>query len=164
MSDAKQMLAELQAEIRAQESATAENKRFANKLCVRMGMAPLYTVIENQETSAPLSIQADQFYGQPLAGAIRTILEMRRALKQGPASLNDIFDALIKGGYKFETKNEDNSKRGLRQSLTKNVALFHKLPNGMFGLTEWYPKVKRRGEAEVPEISAQDQQAEGGEK
>lgn len=164
MSDAKQMLAELQAEIRAQEAATAENKRFANKLCARMGMAALYAVVDPQEANVPLSIQADQFYGQPLAGAIRTILEMRRALKQGPASLTDIFSALVAGGYKFETKNEDNAKRGLRQSLTKNVAQFHKLPNGMFGLTEWYPKVKRRGEANATEATEPDSETEEGEK
>jgi hypothetical protein len=161
MSDARRMLADLQDEIRKQEAKTAEDKRFANKLCERMGMPPAYAVTEPQESSIPLSIQADQFYGQPLAGAIRTILEMRRALKQGPAGLNDIYSALIAGGYKFETKNEENSKRGLRQSLTKNVAQFHKLPNGMFGLTEWYPKVKRRSEA-APE-PAEQEPTDGGE-
>jgi hypothetical protein len=167
MSDARQWLAELQDEIRKQEAKTAEDKRFANKLCERLRIPPAYVITDQQENSVPLSIQADQFYGQPLAGAIRTILEMRRALKQGPAGLNDLYGALVAGGYKFETKNEENAKRGLRQSLTKNVAQFHKLPNGLFGLTEWYPKVKRRGEvveaADAAATEAEDNDT-GGEK
>src|SRR5688572_25826046 len=120
MSDARQLLASMQADISKLEAKLAEEKRFANRLAEKLGIPPVYVVVDQQEASVPLSIQADQFYGQPLAGAIRTILEMRRALKQGPAGLNDIFNALTAGGYKFETKNEENAKRGLRQSLTKN--------------------------------------------
>jgi hypothetical protein len=88
---------------------------------------------------------------------------MRRALKQGPAGLSDIYSALVRGGYKFETKNEENAKRGLRQSLTKNVAQFHKLPNGMFGLTEWYPKVGRRRVPDGANGAETPQEPEGGE-
>lgn len=158
MSDAKELLAKLQADIRKQEEETAGDKRFANRLAEKLGLPPVYAIVEATETSVPLSIQADQFYGQPLAGAIRTILEMRKALKQGPASLNDIYSALVAGGYKFETKNEENSKRGLRQSLTKNVGTFHKLPNGLFGLTDWYPKIKRKGSDQAAPASGDDEQ------
>jgi len=93
--------------------------------------------------SVNLAIQSDQFYGQPLASSIRTILELRKALNQGPATINEIHAALVEGGFGFETKNEDNAKRGLRISITKNTSLFHKLPNGKFGLLEWYPNAKQ---------------------
>lgn len=143
-------IAELQEDIRKLEAEVMENKRMVNKLAVKAGMALIYAESDiSASNGVPLSIQADQFYGQPLASAMRTILEMRRALKQGPAAVNDIYAALNQGGYKFDTKNEENSKRGLRISLMKNTDVFHKLPNGLFGLTEWYPKVKKRGDTET---------------
>lgn len=165
MSDhIRQTIAEMQEDVRKLEAEAAETKRMVNKLAARAGLPLVYAEAElNVSASVPLSIQADQFYGQPLASCIRTILEMRRALKQGPASLNDIYSALIQGGYKFETKNEDNSKRGLRQSLTKNVQQFHKLPNGLFGLSEWYPNVKKRGAASrAEEPVEQTEEQDGG--
>lgn len=119
-------------------------------------MPPMYQDTELHEGgSVSLSIQGDQFYGQPLATCIRQILEMRKALKQGPATVNEIFGALVQGNYQFETKNEDNAKRGLRISLTKNTSIFHKLPNGKFGLLDWYPNAKTakppRGDTEEEE-------------
>lgn len=139
----KQTIADLQAKLKEQEAAVLDSKRLINNLCKLAGMPEMYAEAELQAASGPsLSIQSDQFYGQPLSTCIRQILEMRRALKQGPATVNDIYDSLAAGGFKFETKNEDNAKRGLRISLTKNTAIFHKLPNGKFGLLEWYPSAK----------------------
>lgn len=91
-----------------------------------------------------LSIRSDQFYGQPLAAAIRTILEMRRKQERGPATVNEIYGALIEGGFAFDTRNDENAKRGLRVSLTKNSVTFHKLPNGKYGLLDWYPGAKTK--------------------
>ena len=148
----RRTIEELQLELRKQEADVADTKQIINKLCVRAGMPPMYAETDpSASSSIQLSIQSDQFYGQPLAANIRTILEMRRASKQGPASVNDIYAGLQQGGYRFETKDEQNAKRGLRVSLTKNTALFHKLPNGLFGLTDWYPKIKRREAAAAQE-------------
>jgi hypothetical protein len=139
----KQTIADLQDELRQQEQSVIETKRLINTLCKRAGMDPIYGDAELAISSGPsLSIRGDQFYGQPLATCIREILEMRKALNQGPATVNEIYDALATGGFKFETKNEDNAKRGLRISLTKNTSIFHKLPTGKFGLLEWYPNAK----------------------
>lgn len=157
MSDhIQQTIADLQAKLSVQESDVVKTKRLINQLCEMSGLSPMYQDADLHEGSGPsLSIQGDQFYGQPLATCIRQILEMRKALKQGPATVNEIFDALVQGNYQFETKNEDNAKRGLRISLTKNTAIFHKLPNGKFGLLEWYPNVKTvkqpRGDTEDEE-------------
>jgi hypothetical protein len=139
----KPAIAILQTELKEQEQQVIETKKLINSLCKRSGMPPMYADAElTVSGGVPLSIRSDQFYGQPLAGSIREILQMRRALNQGPATVNEIYDSLHEGGFKFETKNEDNSKRGLRISLMKNTAVFHKLPNGKFGLLEWYPNVK----------------------
>ncbi len=133
----------LESQLKKQQRVVMETKRAINAIFLAGGEAPRYSDSDAEETSAPsLSIQSDQFYGQPLAASIRQILEMRRALKQGPVTVNELYDSLLVGGFKFETKNEDNAKRGLRISLTKNTVTFHKLPNGKFGLLEWYPNAK----------------------
>jgi hypothetical protein len=92
-------------------------------------------------------MRRDQFYGVPLATAIREYLQMRRASNLGPATVNDIHAALVSGGFVFETRNEANAKRALYISLGKNTLMFHKLPSGtdataVFGLKEWYPRTK----------------------
>ena len=163
----KRTIADLQEELREQERTVTETKRLINQLCKRAGMPPMYTDAELQARSGPgLSIRSDQFYGQGLSTAIREILDMRKALNRGAATLNEIYDALMEGGYKFDTKNEDNSKRGLRISLTKNTSIFHKLPNGKFGLLEWYPNAKaakKRADDADDDASVEEQEEAAGE-
>lgn len=138
-----QAVALLEAQLKKQERAALDTKRAVNAIYMAAGESPRYSDSDLGESTGPsLAIRSDQFYGQPLAASIREVLEMRRALKQGPATVNELYEALLQGGFKFDTKNEDNSKRGLRISLTKNTVTFHKLPNGKFGLLEWYPNAK----------------------
>ncbi len=149
-----QAVALLEGQLKKQERAAAETKRAVNAIFLAAGEPPRYSESDFEESRGgpSLSIRSDQFYGQPLAASIREILEMRRALKQGPVTVNELYEALLRGGFKFETKNEDNAKRGLRISLTKNTVTFHKLPDGKFGLLEWYPKAK----AAKPKINGED--------
>lgn len=158
-------IAHYQSKLREQEKSVLRTKALINELCVEAGIEPLYANLATEDGGGvQLAIQADQFYGQAQATCIRQILEMRRALKQGPATVNDLYDALVLGGFAFETKNEENAKRGLRISLTKNSAIFHKLPNGKFGLLEWYPNAKaakkREGAADSGDEHLQDDAAE----
>lgn len=139
----KATISDLQGKLKEQEKVVNKTKALINQLCEMAGMAPIYSEGELDSTSSiNLSIRSDQFYGQPQASCVRTILEMRKGLGQGPATINEIYSALLEGGYAFETKNEENAKRGLRISITKNTALFHKLPNGKIGLLAWYPNAK----------------------
>ena len=162
----KQTIADLQSELHEQERNVTETKRLINQLCKRAELPPMYADAELEaRNGVGLSIRSDQFYGQALSTAIREILEMRKALNRGPASVNELYDDLIKGGYKFDTKNEDNSKRGLRISLTKNTSIFHKLPNGGFGLLEWYPNAKtakkREDDADDDALDEDQEKASG---
>jgi hypothetical protein len=145
MSDhLRQTIADLQKSLAEDERKVLDKKRLINSLAEHAGMARIYTDTElHAGPSLNLAIQSDQFYGQPLASSIRNILEMRKGLQQGPATINEIHEALIEGGFGFETKNVDNAKRGLRISMSKNTSLFHKLPNGKFGLLEWYPNARQ---------------------
>jgi hypothetical protein len=140
----RQTIAELQKALIEDQKKVLDKKHLINQLAELAGMGRIYPDAELQGgPSLNLAIQSDQFYGQPLASSIRTILELRKALNQGPATINEIYSSLIEGGFAFETKNEENAKRGLRISITKNSDVFHKLPNGKFGLVIWYPNVKQ---------------------
>lgn len=151
MSDhIQRTIADLQVRIREKEASIRKDKAFINHLCEMEGLDPVYADADEQsERGVSLSIRGDQFYGQPLAACIREVLEMRKALNQGPATVNELFAALTEGGFAFDSKNDDNAKRGLRISLTKNTATFHKLPTGKFGLLEWYPGVRAPRKARV---------------
>ncbi|WP_128930725.1 hypothetical protein [Bradyrhizobium zhanjiangense] len=137
-----QVISELAAEITSDEAALRKKKETVNTLCGAVGRPPAYA-LEVASSAVPTQIRSDQFYGQPLAGSVRTILEMRRAQNLGAATIKEIFEALTKGGYEFDTKSDDIAQKSLRNSLAKNTALFHKLPNGQFGLLAWYPNVKK---------------------
>jgi hypothetical protein len=144
-----QVISELAAEITADEASLRKKKETVNTLCGAVGRPPAYA-LESSTTALPTQIRSDQFYGQPLAGSVRTILEMRRAQNLGAATNREIYDSLMAGGYEFDTKSEDIAQKSLRNSLAKNTALFHKLPNGQFGLLAWYPNVRKPKASSAP--------------
>ncbi|MGJ5134907.1 hypothetical protein [Bradyrhizobium oligotrophicum] len=153
----------LSAEITAAEAAIRKKKETVNTLCTILDRPPAYQ-IEDAVAAVPTSIRSDQFYGQPLASAVRTILEMRKQRGLGAATNNEIYDALTAGGYEFDTRSEDIARKSLRNSLAKNTALFHKLPNGQFGLLSWYPNVRKSRVVDriLGDDAAQEQDVESG--
>jgi hypothetical protein len=106
--------------------------------------------------AALTQIKPDTFYGKKMQTAVREYLEMRRLQNLGPATPREIYSAITSGGYQFDAKDETNALVGLRALLRKRTAFFHKLPNGTYGLTSWYPDAKRPKPSE--EI---DDEAEG---
>ena len=138
----KQTIADLQDELAKQLAEADVTKQLINRLSARAGLPEPYPDAGEGE-GVSVSIQPDTFYGQKLHSAIRTYLQMRKQMKRGPAAVNEIFEALVQGGIQFDTKNDANSKRAIRITLTKNSSVFHKLPNGSYGLLEWYPDVKK---------------------
>ncbi len=142
MSDAVlQTIEMIKVQIVNLEAQLAEKRRMVNGLCGLIGQPALYTIADESNT-ATTTIRNDEFYGQPLSTVVRSILEKRKAASLGAASVADIFEAMLRGGFNFGTSSAENSKRSLRISLTKNSAAFHRLPNGKYGLLEWYPNAK----------------------
>lgn len=130
--------------LKAIEQQAAELKKFVNTV-IKLDdpdAPPMFVIAD--DSPGLTTIKGDTFYGQAFATAVTVYLRMRKAQNLGPASVVEIFAALKKGGYQFDAKNDDYAKRGIRHSLGKNTATFHKVPNGEFGLTEWYPDVKKR--------------------
>jgi hypothetical protein len=131
------------------EATLVQKKRLANELCREYGRPPRYPDADAPKAASLSAMGRDVFYGRPLATVIKEFLEMRGPSNQGglgAASVNEIYDALVAGGFKFETKDEANAKRGLRIALAKNTTAFHKVGTGSgsdsYGLTEWYPNIR----------------------
>jgi hypothetical protein len=142
----KHTLAELQADIDARMTALAEDKRMVNRLAARIGLPPVYPDGEIEPQQASAVIGRDDFVGQPLMTAMRLYLEKRKlAMPQSaPATVNELYDGLLEGGYEFESKKEENAKRIIRITLTKNSGTFYRVGKA-YGLVVWYgPKVQKK--------------------
>ena len=129
----------------AKEEEANKLKKLVNELCLEAGIAIRYASIPLAGGSIS-ALRADQFYGQTLTAAIRTYLEQRKSAQLGAANLAEIYAAIRDGGFKFESKNEENAKISVGNTLRKNTPVFHRLPNGQYGLLAWYPSAKAKPE------------------
>jgi hypothetical protein len=134
----EQAIQELITEIADAEAHLNKKKETVNTLCGVAGLQPRYILAAAEDAPARGGWRPDEFYNKPLATVVRTILTARKAAGSGAASLDDIYDNMIAGGFKFDAKSDVTAKRALSISLAKNTVLFHKLPNGFYGLTAWY--------------------------
>lgn len=132
----------LQKELAEQEKKVADMKMMINKLYEHAGAPAPYQDIEPASQAAISSIQGDTFYGKSINTAAREYLEMRKVANMGPASPREVYEALKKGGFVFNSKNENNSITVVRAAMSKQSAIFHRLPTGEYGLLKWYPKAK----------------------
>lgn len=143
MSDASQPLIEKAlAKIAFHQGEIAKTQAFVNQICEFDGREPMFADVAEVGASASrtaLQFGPDDFFNKPMATAVREVLTARKtAGMTGPASIDDLFDALKRGGFNFASNDVDKQKMGLAVSLGKNTVTFRKLPSGLFGLAEWY--------------------------
>jgi len=133
-------IAELEEHLSEQQTEVADTKKMINALRKRMNLEPLYTDVSVEGTG---SIRPDQYYGKPLATAASDFLERRKRA----CSADEILKGLLEGGFDFDAIEwkEKDRLRLLSSSLAKNNTKFHRLPQGQFGLLDWYdlPAIKR---------------------
>lgn len=135
--------------VKAKEKEVNDLKKVINKLCGDAGIAVRFTSIQDSETASG-GIRSDEYYGQPLTAAIRNYLERRKASGLGAATVVEIYRAIKEGGFKFETASDLNARIGVGNTLRKTSSIFHRLPNGQYGLLAWYPGAKEKTDAEPP--------------
>ena len=134
----------LMQELKDIERKAKEIKSAINTLSKHAGVAEPYPNLDEENGVGTLSqIRADTFYGKVMGTAAREYLEMRKASGMGPATPREIYEALTTGGFLFEAKDENTALVSLRATLRKSSRIFHKLPNGQYGLLAWYPKAKQ---------------------
>jgi hypothetical protein len=153
---AEQILGLLIERIMELEQRVNAYKASVNTLCEKDGLPPMFPNgggggSKPASDSAPSPIRPDMptairpgaFYGKKQQTAVRELLAMRKAAGgNGPAKPNEILEALKAGGYQVEAKTDEIALVGLRAMLRKRNTVFHKLPNGAWGLREWYPGAK----------------------
>jgi len=149
--------------VRAKEEEANKLKKLINELCTEAGIEIRFPDISESGTTLA-GIRADQFYGLTLTAAIRNYLERRKASGLGAASVLEIYRAIKDGGYKFGAKNEEIEKISLSNALRKNSSIFHRLPNGQYGLLIWYPTAKAPLDGEESPKPRGKQRPTGGKK
>lgn len=131
--------------LREQEGAVAMTKRLINQLLEFEGRAPMFEDVKS--ATSVVALRGDEYYGQKQSTACRLVLERRKALNLGPATVEELFATLKEGGYAYEARDESMAMKSIYNMLTQNTSIFHRLPTGKFGLATWYPnavKVRRR--------------------
>lgn len=131
------------ADIEKKEAEIVGLKRTVNTLCGYANLPPRYSNVEDRDGGggAGVRINPGKFHRKPLATAVGEFLKMRGDPAKGgmgPATIDEIYAALLEGGFKFDAKNDSTAKRSLAISLAKNTATFEKLRSGHIGLRTWY--------------------------
>lgn len=126
---------ELEGKLQQQMDEVVETKKAINVLCRQLSLPARYADVQAESARGVPAIKGDQFFKKPLATAVRDFLK----LKDGAASLDEIYAALKQGGFEFVGKDETIEKRGLQISLAKNRNMFAYLKTtNAFGLWEKY--------------------------
>jgi hypothetical protein len=139
-------ISEIKEKIAAKESEILPLRITVNELCKIAGLPEEYPNLSSSGTASTtatttLTWRSDQFFGRPLATCVVEYFEARKKVaKEGPATIDEIYDALNAGGFKFEgtSGSEANTKRAIKISLTKNTAQFVKVKDDLFALKKWY--------------------------
>ncbi|WP_270935426.1 hypothetical protein [Falsiroseomonas oryzae] len=127
------------------EAEAAKAKRLVNQICELLGREPMYAEAAIEEAAGmarpTVQFRPDEFVGMPFASAVRRVLTARKSAMpdNAPASSDEILEALVTGGFEFDTKDDVERKRGLRVSLSKNTPTFRRIGDqDRWGLVEWY--------------------------
>jgi hypothetical protein len=146
----QKVLADIQAKIESHLEEVAKLKKTANMVADIGGQGPIYADVD-EDSKAVGPTRADAYYGKPLATAVREYLEFRRQA----VPVEDIQKGLEQGGFDFDAAGWTKSGRlrALAVSIAKNTNVFHRLPNGMWGLNHWYPEATQKKKAKAKERS-----------
>lgn len=143
-----------------------KTRLFINQICEFDGRQPMFPDAEmtgSVKADLGLRIAPDAFFGKPLATAAREILTMRKSAGMTQAaSTDEIYEALTAGGFQFPSNDKERQKMGVSVSLAKNSVTFRKLPNGLYGLADWYgPSKPMRRRRPINLDGSQDDAGEG---
>jgi hypothetical protein len=153
MANTKEILEAMIQEVESAEQELVGLKKAANAFARRGQMDLPYPDADasSPSRSGATMIRPDLFvsFSAPAAAA-RAFLE-HRGQQRGAASIDDIFDALRRGGYSFDTRTDNEAKGALKVALAKDFNV-HKIDNGAYGvsygLLSWYPGLRERREGQ----------------
>lgn len=160
MSHIEQTIEDIESQIRQKQKELEGLQIAVNYLCKLLdpNAAPRYN-IKGQSAEMPLTrLKGDEYFRRPKATVITSILQDRKTRKMGPATINEIYEKMIEGGYIFDVK---EPKVAIGTAMGKNQK-FTRLDNDKWGLTEWYPPVdetpKKRGRPRKKPLAENEQE------
>ena len=135
--------------LREKEQEVIQTKKMINSLRQMGGETPLFSDAQLQDSLLINPSRPDLYYGKSITTASREYLELRKQACQA----EEIQRGLEQGGFDFDSQGwkEKDRLRNLSILLAKNSSIFHRLPNGTFGLLAWYPDVKHKSERKKPQ-------------
>jgi len=141
-------VAEMEAEVAIKEIELLQLKTMINFLCARAGVPGKFeeSALAPTAPRESATIAPDRFHGRKLNTAITDYLSTRKSMNPnaGPAAAEEIHAVLLQGGYTFDQSKKDEQLHSLKTSLGKSSHTFRKLPNGTYGLSEWYERTPKR--------------------
>lgn len=155
----KKAIEDMQGILASKVAEVAKLKQTINGMARAIGEEAPYPSEEPEDVAAmrkSTAIRPDEFFGRSTITAAREYLEKVHE----PKPADEILAALAKGGFDFEAQDWKDEKvrlRNLAISLSKNTQIFTRLPSGPFGLTKWYPELKR-AKARAVDPSDKDKQ------
>jgi hypothetical protein len=132
----------LLAKLDEQKRSVVETKKVINSLRQTVGEPPLFADAELQAQNDVGPSRPDLYYGKGPVTACREYLELRNRA----CSAEEIMKGLEQGAFDFAATGwkDATRARSIAMTLAKNSSIFHRLPNGTFGLLAWYPEVAKR--------------------
>src|SRR5688572_17639623 len=106
----RRAIEDLEKKLQNQLNEIAETKKAINVLCRQIGEPEKFSDVSPEKLSSLGNIRTDQFFHKPLMTAVREYLSLRGS----SATVNEIYDALCRGGFEFVGKNDSIRKRGLQ--------------------------------------------------
>ena len=154
---AESWLEQMVDEIRTKQTALDNQKRAANTF-FRERNEPEPFAIDDPDAGAFLRIRPDEDYGKGFATAAGNYMERRKVA----VTHDEVLRSLEQGGFDFEAIGwkKENRSRTVAMSLAKNTAIFHRLPNGMFGLRKWYKEAIEKKKAKTEKENGAEKAAE----
>jgi hypothetical protein len=92
------------------------------------------------------TLRPDEYFGKRMGDAVEMVLKRYKAMGKVPVEFDTIFNCLKEGGFGFSSPDEKNARNGVSVVLSKNPD-FIRLPNGGWGLQEWYPNAIKEKKA-----------------
>lgn len=137
----------------------ASTKTFINQICKFEDRPLMFEDVGEPQPGQSaakngLGLAPDEFVRKPLASCVRRVLEVRKTSGgTGPATADEIYEGLKRGGYEFPSKDAENQRLGLQVSLSKNSVTFRRLQNGLWGLAEWYGPVQKAKKRQPEQVA-----------
>lgn len=145
-------ISKMQEKLEVKMKEIAELKKAINVMRGTIGEEPIYDEVEEKVRDGSESLRPDQYFGQPLARAMKDIIKS----KNQAMSAQEILEQLEKGGFEFPTNwKKKEYLRFVAISLGKNRNDFVQVNTSegtMYGLWEFYPGKKREREKKKNEV------------